>query len=620
MSSEVLTKLERLCYFFLVLSLSALLPMASASEEGFLHVDDAFQLSITQEGDQILLRWDIADSYYLYRHRLSIEGKPSSIVVSELPAGESINDEFFGDSQVYYESVEVRVDPQEAEELELSWQGCAKAGLCYPPQQRVVAVGDLMQNSSLPSSSLPSRASITDRDETAEPDATSAMAEDQRLAASLAAGNTLWILTAFFGMGLLLTFTPCVLPMVPILSSLIVGGGHHAGRGLLLSLAFVLPMALTYSLLGVAAALAGANLQILFQHPVFISVFAVLFVLLAMAMFGFFEMQLPAVVRHRLDRLQQRQQGGRMMGAAIMGTLSALLVGPCMTAPLAGALLYIAESGNALQGGTALLSLGLGMGTPLLLVGLVGPRLLPKPGLWMVRVKALFGFVLLGMAIWFAERILPAWVVVGLWGALAIILAMSLWQVAATTQPAATSLAARSSALIIGIWGAAWVLGAAGGSESLRQPLGFLQQSRLGGSTSETSLSFEEIDTLERLQAAIHQASAENRWTMVDFTADWCVSCDVIEEEVFQDPNVQQVLAGVTRLQPDVTENSAKDREIMQAFGILGPPTIMFFGPDGQERRANRVIGELSAEDFLENLESAGLTPSIKSAAEGQDA
>lgn len=604
----------------LTLSMATLSVTANAAEDEFLPVDDAFQLNITQEGDELLLRWDIADTYYLYRHQLSIEGRPSPISSTDLPEGERINDEFFGNSQVYYDSVEVRVDPQEAEELELSWQGCAKAGLCYPPQQRTVAVDDVMQTGSLPSSSLPSRAITPDKTESAETEATSVLADDQRLAASLATGNTLWILAAFFGMGLLLTFTPCVLPMVPILSSLVVGGEHRAGRGLLLSLAFVLPMALTYALLGMAAALAGANLQILFQHPLFISVFALLFVLLAMAMFGFFTMQLPSFVRNRLDRLQQRQQGGRMMGAAIMGTLSALLVGPCMTAPLAGALLYIAESGNALQGGAALLSLGLGMGAPLLLVGLVGPRLLPKPGPWMIRVKALFGFVLLGMAIWFADRILPASVVVGLWGALAIIVAMSLWQVAATVQPEQTSLAARSSALIIGIWGAAWVLGAAGGSESLRQPLGFLQQTRLSDPASETSLSFEEIDTLEGLQAAIQQASADNRWTMVDFTADWCISCDVIEEEVFQDPNVQQVLTGVTRLQPDVTENSAQDREIMQAFSILGPPTIMLFGPDGQERRANRVIGELSAEAFLENLESAGLTPSTQSAAEGRDA
>ncbi|SFU70488.1 protein-disulfide reductase DsbD [Halomonas korlensis] len=606
-------KLHRLPPYVLAILTTLLLVFTStlqAGEEEFLPVDEAFHLTASREGGDIVLRWDIADGYYLYRHRLNIEGESSSIAGPALPEGELITDEFFGESQVYYDSVEVRLDPQEAQRLELSWQGCAKAGLCYPPQRQTVTLADLSGNTnqstaaSLPDSlsssqSAPSAAAVND-----------SMADDQRLAASLASSNTLWTLAAFFGMGLLLTFTPCVLPMVPILSSLIIGGSRQPGRGLLLSLAFVIPMALTYALLGVAAALAGANLQMLFQNPVFIGIFAGLFVALAMAMFGLFEMELPAFLRHRLDRLQQQQQGGRMASAAIMGALSALLVGPCMTAPLAGALLYIADSGDVLQGGLALLFLGLGMGAPLLLVGLIGPRLLPRPGPWMIKVRILFGFVMLGMAIWFAERILPTPVMLGLWGVLAIGFALALWHVAAKTALPSRALISRSMALVIGLWGMVWIIGAAGGSQDLRQPLRFLQGNATNAQAAETAtLEFKEVETLEKLQDSIQQASARGEWTMVDFTADWCISCKVIEREVFGDADVQQALNDVTRLQPDVTDNSANDREIMKAFGILGPPTIMLFGPDGEERRGQRIIGELNAEEFLANLEHAGLMP-----------
>lgn len=602
----------RVQWFMLLL---ACLSFTASAAEDFLPVEDAFRLTSEQRNGEVVLRWKIAPGYYLYRHRLGFAGEPVDIAAPELPEGTPVSDEYFGDSHVYYHDLEVSIDPGQARRLRLTWQGCAEDGLCYAPQHRTLELGaSPSSRSALDAISetppLSGQASLPQGAPAIEaPDRTAnALGEDQRLAAQLADAHAGWMLAAFFGMGLLLVFTPCVLPMLPILSSLVVGSGASTKRGLLLSLAFVVPMALTYALLGVAAAQAGANLQAMLQTPWVLGAFALLFVVFALAMFGLFELQLPSGVRQRLDRLQSRQQGGTLGGAAIMGVLSALLVGPCMTAPLAGALLYIADTGDTLLGGAALLTLGLGMGTPLLLVGALGARLLPRPGPWMVRVKALFGFVLLGMAIWFLARVVPGPVELGLWGTWLLGVAVALWYASHKATPAVGHPMIKTVGLAVGIWGAAMLLGAAGGSTTPFRPLAYLQANSNAQIAAEQDFMarFDKVENLASLNRRIEQASQQGQWTLVDVYAEWCVSCKVIEEEVFGNPRVQARLETMQLLRPDVTANDATDRELLDAYGILGPPTLMLFGPDGKERRAQRIVGEITSEAFLERLEQAG--------------
>jgi len=598
-----------------VFATPALAESPFASQDDFLSADQAFSLSVSRDDDTLIAEWDIAPEYYLYRHRFSVETDDGPVDI-DLPQGETIEDDYFGRSEVYHYQVTLRAALGDAEQVTLTWQGCAEAGLCYPPQHRTFDI-DTLTDSAEAKKSANAKNSASDTaikaDDTAGSDDTSpsddgAQADDQRLATQLADARFGWVLLAFFGMGLLLTFTPCVLPMVPILSSLIVGatrdGRPRMRDGAVLSLAYILPMATTYAVLGVVAALAGANLQMLFQAPIFIASFAVLFVLLALAMFGVFELTLPQGLRTRLDARMAHQRGGRLKGAAIMGVLSALLVGPCMTAPLAGALLYIAESGNAWQGGLALWSLGLGMGAPLFAVGLLGPRILPRPGAWMTRVRAIFGFVLLGMAIWFAARILPPALEMAAWGALLIGLAQASWTAARALRDALRVLG-RSLGMLFGVWGILMLVGAAGGQHDPLRPLaGFTGGGDLQATGTPSVLSFETVDDLDALNARLEEAAAQQRRTLVEFTADWCISCEVIEEEVFGDTRVQAALQGVQLLRVDVTDNDAADRAIMQALDVVGPPTLLLYGPNGHERRDARIVGEVSAEEFLERLDS----------------
>ncbi|MFW3616859.1 protein-disulfide reductase DsbD [Billgrantia antri] len=602
----------------LTLTSEALAQGLFGQQKDFLPPDQAFQPTLNQDGQALTIDWQIEPGYYLYRHRLAVEAEGRELPL-DLPAGETIEDEYFGRSEVYRNALSMQATLGGEDSITLSWQGCADAGLCYPPQQQTFELetaeasnaGDMGAADTGMARSVSSSASVSE-----ELAAANGQAEDQRLAARLSDGNAIWTLALFFGMGLLLTFTPCVLPMIPILSSLIIGqqqqGDTRRSAGLMLSLAYVLPMAVTYAAIGVAAALAGANLQMLFQNVWFISLFSVLFVLLALAMFGLFELQLPSAIRQRLDAGLARQRGGRMKGVAIMGVLSALLVGPCMTAPLAGALLFIAESGNPWLGGAALLALGLGMGAPLILIGTVGNRLLPKPGAWMGRVRGVFGFVLLGMAIWFAERTLPDPIVLGLWGALGLGFAVALRALARSAAAGPLPQAANASAVIIGLWCALILIGAAGGAENPWRPLDVYAPSGAAPSVTSRSpqpLEFVEVNDLTSLQTLVEEPKNNAPMTLVEFTAEWCVSCEVIEHEVFGDPSVQAELRDVQRLSVDVTEYDAEDKAIMQQYGVVGPPTLMWFGPEGEERRGERIIGELDPTAFLKHYERARQTP-----------
>lgn len=589
----------RLLWSIVMLTMWWALP--AHAEQDFLQPEQAFRLTISKQADgQLRLNWDISQGYYLYRQQMKVEADPvGSAQKVDWPAGTRKTDETYGESEVYHDNVAVRVTAPAAQALTIGWQGCADAGLCYPPQSRRVNLADVIAT---PTASADLAAANVSRA------ALGTLGEDQNLADRLSRLNLGWMLLVFFGLGLLMTFTPCVLPMVPILSSLIAGSGATPRRGFVLSLAFVLPMALTYAGVGAAAALAGANLQAVLQNPWVLGTFGLIFVVLALAMFGFYELQLPALLRNRLNNASQRQRGGTLAGAATMGVLSALLVGPCMTAPLAGALLYIGNTGDVLTGALVLFSMGLGMGVPLLLVGTLGARLLPRPGDWMNRVKALFGFILLGTAIFFVARVLPAALTLGLWGAWVLAIALSLLALVKKLGTDRGRLSSRYLALLLGLWGGSMVIGAAGGAHDPLQPLTFgASASTLGPSSVRNNFMtrFGPVKTPQALEVQVAAAGQRGQWTLVDFYADWCVSCGVIEREVFADPRVQQALRDMQLLRPDVTANNADDRALMRTHQILGPPTMLLIGPDGKERRAERIIGELSADEFLARLARA---------------
>ncbi|WP_022963443.1 protein-disulfide reductase DsbD [Halopseudomonas pelagia] len=549
----------------------------------FLPVEDAFELSVERAADGATqLTWRIAPGYYLYQQRLSFSGLDKDSHPT-LPAGIPYSDEFFGDSQVYRDSLQLSIPAEQAGAFTLGWQGCADAGLCYPPQSRDIG-SNAAEPAPGPQTSLNGSAPPT-------------LAEDQRMASQLQDGSLPLALALFFGLGLLLAFTPCSLPMLPILAGLVVGSGATPRRGLMLASVYVLSMALVYAALGVLAALIGGNLQAVLQQPWVIGSFAGLFVLLALPMFGFFELQLPAFVRDRLDQAGRKQTGGHLGGAAMLGVLSGLLVGPCMTAPLAGALLYIGQTGDMLQGGLALFALGVGMGVPLLLLVTVGTRFIPRPGAWMNRVKVVFGFVFLAAALFIIRPVLDASLWLGLTAVFLLGAAATLIQ---TARGSKYSSLLQTAATLAGVWGLTLLLGAAGGAVNPWQPLAIYSASATAAPAESHKDAFTSLDTPAELDQQLAAAKAAGEWVLVDYYADWCLACKIMEQQVFGRADVMASLDGVRLLRPDVTRNSAESRELLSRYAIHGPPTLLWFGPDGQERRAQRITGEVNATEFLQ--------------------
>ena len=432
---------------------------------------------------------------------------------------------------------------------------------------------------------------------------TETASEQSRIALALQS-DSLWItVISFFGFGLLLSFTPCVFPMIPILSGIIVGQGDaiNTRRAFFLSLSYVLASAITYTVFGVLAALFGSNLQALFQEPWIIMTFSVVFVLLALSMFGFYNLQMPVFIQTRLSDISSQRSSGTAVGAFIMGALSALIVGPCVAAPLAGALIYIGQTGDAVLGGLALFAMGMGMGFPLLIIGTSAGKLLPKAGLWMNATKAVFGVVLLGVAVWLLERILPATVTMLLWAVLLIIPAIYLRAV--DTLPEAASgwqKLWKGSGIIMLTYGIVLIIGVASGSDDPLQPLTRLVSR--GDISVQQHLSFEPVKSLEGLNNQLQKAGAGGHWVMLDYYADWCISCKEMERFTFSDEKIQQALAGVVLLQADVTQDTPENKVLLDRFELIGPPAILFFGPDGREREPFRVVGYKNAADFLQHL------------------
>lgn len=587
---------------FAVLSLFTALPARAGQD--FLDPAVAFRFDARMADPQTAeITYVIAPAYYMYRERFAFKASGAGVTLGEpqVPQGKVKYDPTFEkDLETHTGTLTIRIPVEGTGPFTLTAtsQGCADAGLCYPPQEHSVNLGaggaqpatglPIGGGAALGGMSTPASAPLA-----ATPAAAPAAPQSDlsTIAGILGGGSLLAIVPAFILLGLGLAFTPCVLPMVPILSSIIVGEGRHVSRsrGFVLSLAYALGMAIVYTLLGIAAGLAGEGLAAALQNPWVLGAFALLIVAMSLSMFGFYQLQLPNTLQTRLTQASNSQQGGKLLGVFVMGAISALIVGPCVAAPLAGALVYISQTRDVFIGGAALFSMAVGMSIPLLLVGLSAGSLLPRVGPWMESVKRLFGVLMLAMAIWLVSPVLPGLAQMLLWAAL--LLGYGFYLLRHTRHWAAMAFGAAFAVL-----GATQLVGVASGGRDAWAPL-----AHLGGAPQNHGLAFTRIKTVDQLDAAL--AANAGKTVMLDFYADWCVSCKEMEKFTFVDPAVQQKLADTVLLQVDVTANDADDKAMLKRFGLFGPPGIILFDGQGKEIADSRVIGFQNAEKFLASLQ-----------------
>ena len=582
-----------LCVLFAVPALGAGLldnrPSATLgainNSSDFLPVREAFKLNlIDSTPETITLRFVPTEGYYLYRHKFGFKTEPAGIALgtAQLPPGEAKHDEYFGDVEVYHGILDVEV-PRPANDsraftLLVTYQGCADKGLCYPPETERLSI-----------------------------DGTTVSASANE---SIGVPATSWSwreLALFFLAGLGLTFTPCVLPMLPILSGVVLRGQVGGLRGFSLSLAYVLPMAACFALLGALMGMFGAqlNLQARLQSVWVLVPFALFFAIFALAMFGVFELKLPQAISNRLDRVANRTQGGSLWGAAVLGVVSSLLVSPCVSAPLAGALLYISASGDALGGSLKLFALGLGMGAPLLLVATGGAAWLPKSGPWLVSVKNAIGVLLLGLAIGLLSRVLPGTITLLLIGLLAVGVSVFLGTLELTRKTPRQRLAQLLGLLLLTYGLACWY-GALSGQGNPLNPLGPSQSiSNATPAAPQPAGQWLSISTPAELDNALAEATAAGQPLLLDWYADWCISCKVIEHEVLDNPRVLALLKGYRLIRFDMTASNPEQRALLDHYRLFGPPALMFFGKNGAEISDQRVIGEINAADFAERVANA---------------
>ncbi len=574
-------------------------------QDELLPPEQAFQFFASVKDDHtVRVDWRIADGYYLYKDKLGVKLEPptgTSLAKLPLPVGAAYHDEEFGQVEIYRNDLSVDVALQrvtvDAETVILTakFQGCADRGVCYPPMQSSVTL-------SLPVAKTLA-APVSAATATSHPTSAS---EQDRIVDSLKQDSLALTLLTFFGFGLLLAHTPCVFPMIPILSGIIVGHGDQVGtrKAFLLSASFVFASALMYTAFGILAALFGSNLQAVFQEPWVIATFSGLFVLLSLSMFGFFELQLPASIQSRLHHSSEEHRDGSYLGAGIMGALSSLIVGPCVAAPLAAALIYIGQTGDVWLGGSALFVMGIGMGVPLLLIGASAGKLLPKCGPWLNATKSVFGVIMLAVAVWMLSRIVPASVTMLLTAMLLIIPAIYLNALEPLQQPATGWRKLwKGVGLMMLVFGVLQLIGLGAGGSNPLQPLAGLAQAAVGGRVEEKAgLKFETIHSVAELESKLQQAKAKGQWLMLDFYADWCISCKEMEAYTFADPQVSRHLKDFVLIQADVTENNDDDKALLKRFNLIGPPGIIFYAPDGQERSANRIIGFQDAATFIDSL------------------
>ena len=564
-------------------------------------VDEAFIFSAQVSDPYTLLaHWKIAEGNYLYRNKIRfelIDGNNTQLSEFSLPAGENKMDEIFGLSEVYHHDTDVelplkRDNSGQQITLKAHYQGCSETfNICFPPTEKLISL-------SLPEITGGKNPEVAATNNQIP----SSMSEQDRIAQSLAEDGLIQILLGFFGLGLLLAFTPCVFPMIPILSSIIVGGGERitTHRAFILSLAYILAMSLTYTAAGVMTGLLGENLQAMFQNPWIIGSFSALFVILSLSMFGLFELQLPHALQHHLHQISHKQQGGSVSGAALMGLLSGLIVGPCLAPPLAGALIFIGQHGDPVLGGAALFMLSMGMGLPLLIIGTSAGSLLPKAGDWMNNIKSIFGVLMLGLAIWMLERIIPGWVSLLLWGSLLIVTAVYLGAFNKIhIDSNGWDKLWKGMGLILLIYGGLLLIGGASGSEKLWQPIQINSASTQNINQTHKGLKFTRINNLTDLEQQLAQVNSP---VMLDFYADWCVECKNMEATTFQDTNLVNTLAGTTLLQFDITDNTAEQKALLKHFGLFGPPTLLFFDASGEEYSQHRLIGKISASALIEHI------------------
>lgn len=589
---------------WLLASLFALLLATPAfADSDFLKPSEAFQLKVDSAKKQI--HWTIADGYYLYESRVKLslaDDKAVSVPFHFLMQAEEKDDPNFGLVNVFHDDMAIAIDgdDQELGDMRVTYQGCAAAGLCYPPQTKVVAfsgssdkTGETKQLSvSKPSKSVSNTVQA------------STEGEESQLVKLLLNGDRFWVLITFFVLGLGLTFTPCVLPMIPILAGIIAGqaGNITAKKGFFLSLSYVLGMSFSYSLAGVLVGIFGAqlNLQALFQAPGVLISFSVLFVLLSLSMFGFYELQLPMFLRDRLDRLSQKSVGGPYLGVGIMGAISALIVSPCVSAPLAGALIYISTTGDAVLGGSVLFVMSLGMGVPLLLVGLGGGKYLPKAGMWMMQVKAAFGVILLGVAVALVSRIVSDTVSVYLWSLLCIVYAVHLSPFQSSNN--GWGKTRQGFSLILLIYGVAILTSGLAGKPSLDKPLGYFSTVSNGVSTAEVKPLFDRMQDVALIENAMQQAKANGKLVVLDMYADWCTACLEMEKDVFSSRDLKAYTNNIAFLQLDLTENTPAQQAFLSKYGVFGPPTLLFFSSNGD--LINVRQGEMNLAQFDRVLQS----------------
>ena len=570
------------------------------------------------DGNTVEVGFRIEPGFYLYRDKLSVrvineDIRPGAL---ELPKGKLKTDEFFGEQEVYYGEMVGRLSLARASaapttlEIELGYQGCADGGLCYLPQTKRLSVA------------LPEAVTVTDLSGfpvAGDPVAGTSVAgapagdappvsEQGRLEGAIASGDFWLMIGTFFGAGLLLSLTPCVLPMVPILSGIIAGEGDNVSpaRGLGLAFSYVMGMALVYTALGIAAAMAGAELQAFFNQPWVLALFAGLFVVLALGMFGLYDLQMPNALQTKLATISSRQKSGTVIGAFVMGALSSLIVTACVAPALIAALSFMAKTGDVVTGGTALFAMSLGMGAPLLAVGAAQGKLLPKAGSWMVAIKGAFGFMFLGLAVYMLSRVLPGEVTMFLWAALAVLAGVFMGGLSTLAHEAgAVRKLGKGFGLLAIFYGLVLFLGAlAGGTNPLR-PLASLEFGGGAPGGGAQHLEFTRIKTLADLDRELAAAASAGKSAMLDFYADWCVSCIEMENYTFIEPEVQAALANTVTLQADVTRNDAKDQALLERFGVFGPPTIIFFDDAGRQREGYEVVGFMNAEDFAAHVRLA---------------
>lgn len=591
-------------------------------EPEFLDVHDAFQGIITYKDGVLTTEWEIAEGYYLYRPRFhfSVPDELADKITFQEPqfdhAGKIKHDEMFGEIEVYFHNVTIDVPVQSSYsgpvEFIVKFQGCAEAGLCYPPTKLRETFNVDSNSNAIPNTgtndSDHSTATTSGSETTSASDSSSAAG----IAALLESGGFWGGVALMFVLGIGLTFTPCILPMLPILSSVIVGQKDmNARKGFTLSTTYVLGMAFTYAVAGYVFGVTGEKFQIIMQDPVVLYVFAGVFVLLSLSMFGFYELQLPSGLQNRLNDIGNKQQGGNTIGVFVMGVIAALVASPCISAPLAGALIYISKTGDPLFGATALLAMGIGIGSPLIILGTTGGNIMPKAGAWMNSVKALFGVLLLGVAVYLVKHLLPPALLMLIVATMLIIPAIYM----GAMHPVENGWPKlwKGVGIMMMIYGCILLIGLATGGTNPMRPLEKLAvgsggaNTGLSSQTTNQGLTFHRVRDMASLESALADAKQAGQPVMVDYYADWCVACIEMEHDAFQNPQVISALNDHRLIQIDLTNNDDAN-QLLDRYGLFGPPSILFFNEKGSEQESARVVGEMKAEEFLNHIETQVLS------------